>query len=227
MADEYFVKQDQRQHANPKPRATRVAPIDPAPIENRDPNNLNSHLDFQFYSVFAEPQTSPQSVDCIWEFSEIIYDCCRECTYKIIGLLCGVCLAIYWGIEFVPIIFSHVWCLTPFSQLCKIVLNGCCKPVWYLCTQLCVAPCTQSCAYLFHNFAVGKMTRPPTPSIFPARPKRKPAPKPVEKKDEPKIEKRETVVPVPVVVAAEKGKFEEFDKDQVTKTVRRQMMLFQ
>ncbi|XP_045200466.1 caveolin-2-like [Mercenaria mercenaria] len=224
MADEYFAQQDRERERVSKPRQTRVAPAEQQPKENRDPNNLNSHIECQYYSVFAEPQTSPQSVDCIWEFSEIVFDCFKECWYKMFGLCCGICIAIAWGIEFVPVIFSHVWCFTPFIQLLNIILTGWCRPVWFLCVNLCISPCTQSCAYFFHNCGYGKMTRPPTPKIFPDRPKRKAAPKPIENKIEPKKEEK-VLAPVPVVVAA-KGEFDEYDKEKIAKSVKRQMMLF-
>lgn len=231
MAEQYFAMLE-RQHEREtrKPRANRVGPAAQKPKENRDPNNINSHVQCQYYDVLAEPSTSPQTFDCIWEFSEVAFDCCKTCWYKLLGLLCGCCIAVAWAIEFVPLIASHVWCFTPIIQLCKIIVSGCCKPIWYLCTGLCVVPCTQSCAYLFHNFSYGRMTRPPTPQLFPDRPKKRSVPKPVEKKKkEPAVAKKnETAVPVPVVAAAATGKrseFDDFDKGNMAQSVRRQLML--
>lgn len=227
MADEYYAMQERNERNRaPKPRTNRVAPPEPKPKENRDPNNLNTHIRCEFYDAFAEPNTSPHSFECVWEFSEIVFECCRDCWYKLFGLFCGVCIAIHWAFEFVPIMFSHVWFLTPCNQSLKIVLNGCCRPLWFLTVNLCVTPCTQSCAYFFHNCGYGRMKRPPTPKIFPDRPKRIAPPKPKETKVEPpKQEEKKVAAPVPVVVAATKGEFDDYDKKKIANSVKRQMML--
>lgn len=201
----------------------RVAPVNPDPVENRDPNNLNSHIITDYFSVFGEPSTAPQSIECVWEFSEICYDCMRECTYKLMGLFCGVCIAIAWAFEFVPVLFSHVWFLTPCNHVISIVCGIWCKSFWHLWARLCVAPCTKSCAYFFANCGYGIKDRPESPPLFPRKPKKKAVPKP-EKKVEPKVEEKNEP-PVVVVAAARRSEFEDMDKEKVANSVRRQLML--
>ncbi|KAL4218961.1 hypothetical protein ACF0H5_021547 [Mactra antiquata] len=204
--------------------ANRVAPINPEPLENRDPNDINKHIVNDFYSVFGEPTTTPRSFDCIWEFSEICYDCMKECTYKLMGLCCGICIAIAWGIEFVPIIFSHIWCLTPCTQVVHIVCGIWMKSFWHLCARLCVAPCTKSCALIFTHCGDGLKHRPETPPLFPRGPKRTPKPKPVKEEQKPVVEEKKSVAPV-VLAAAAKGEWDDMDKSKIANSVKRQLML--
>lgn len=236
MADEYFAMQDRQRQ--PKPKPNRVAPRQPKPKKNRDPKNLNSHIKNDYYSVLAEPRSNTQSFDCIWEFSQLAFECCRDCWYKLFGLFCGCCIATAWAFQFVPVMFSHVWCLTPCNQVLKITVGHWCKWMCFLCARLCVAPCAQACSFLFHNFSYSRMTRPPTPSIFPERPKRgklEAKAKPVKKKKEPVVKKTNKVAtapasaptPSPIPVAAQHtGEFDDYDKEKIAKSVRRQMMLY-
>jgi len=203
--------------------ATRPKPVPvvPQPVENRDPNNINSHLNVEFADVIAEPP-APQSVDFVWECSEIFFDCFKLGLYKLFSLLCGVCIAIYWGLMFVPAFWYGIWVCTPFTQCVKI---GCAYPMKMCCKivlRACVTPCTRACGEIFHVFGSGE-PRAESPIFPPRKPRPKPQPKPVEEK--PKEEKKVSGSPAVPAVLVFKSEFEDYDKEKVRKSVRRQLML--
>lgn len=205
--------------AQPK-RVNRVAPREPPPKENRDPNNINDHLKVDFYSVLAEPTTSPQSLDCTWECSEIFFTCFFDCSYKLFSLFCGVCMAIYWAFEFVPVIFSSVWIFTPLRQFFYMACGFWCKSVWTLCLRCCVKPCARSCGHLFINCGDGTIDRSESPPLYTRKPRQKPQPKP-EVTEQPKEDKNTKIVPI---MAA--GEFDNYDKDKINNSVKRTMMFY-
>ena len=200
----------------------RVQPAPGAPPENRDPNDLNSHITIDFYSVLGEPQDT-KSFDCVWEFSEVFYDCFRSCCYKLATLCCGICIAISWGVDFVPTIFTTVWCLTPCHTLLHNVCTLWCKTCCTIMARCFIAPWCKSFGYLFRHFGDGTNRRPESPDIFPKSKKRSPPPlqpkptSPIVKSEE--SEKK--VVPVPV-----RASIGDYDKDKMVNSVRRQMMLY-
>lgn len=203
------------------PRGNRVAPKEPKHKENRDPNNINSHVECQFYSVFAEPSGGPRSFDCIWEFSELLYDCCKDCWYKLFSLCFGCCIAIAWGIEFVPVLFSNIWIFTPFRQCLNVVIGNWCRSCCFLLSQCFIAPWCNATAHIFRHCGYGVYKRPETPSLFPPRQK-KPKPKPVDKKSEPVVEEKKAAAPA---AGSAKGEFDNYDKEKMANSIRRQMLL--
>lgn len=198
----------------PNPRPNKVAPTAEEP-ENRDPKGINEHIKAEFYDVLAEPEDI-HSFDCVWEMSEILYSCCRSCWYKLITLLCGCCIAMYWGLEFAPILFHNVWCLTPLTQVFKIICGFWCKNFWMLCIRCLVTPITRSMAPFFRFCGDGLNKRVLTPSIFPNW-ERKTKVVPVPKKPaKPKT-------PLPQVVV--ENQFQDYDKEKMARSVKRQLML--
>ena len=191
-------------------KVNRVSPKEPPTKENRDPNNLNDHLKLQFSDVLAEPSSGPQSIDCTWECSEVFFSCCLECWYKLLTLLCGVCIAIYWGLQFVPVLLSNIWIFTPLRQLFWVACGFWCKNVWTLCTRCFLKPCMRSCGLLFINCGDGTIDRSEDPPLFPRKPRRKPEPK----QEEPQ---KDTFVV---------GGFEDYDKERIKNSVKRTLMLY-
>lgn len=190
----------------------QVAPASGEQKENRDPNGLNQHVKADFYEVLAEP-AGVRSPDCTWDMSETLYSCFKDCCYKLFTCLCGCCIAIYWALEFVPVIFAHVWCLTPAAQCFKIICGYWVKSFWVLCFTCMCSPIARSISPFFRFLGNGTK-RMDTPSIFP------------------KYERRPKPVAAPVVVKvdtpppAEKSEWEDYDKEKIAKSVKRQLMMF-
>ena len=195
--------------AGPKRSTARVAPQG-GEKENRDPNDLNKHIKVDFQNVLAEP-AGTHSFDCTWYFSETLYSCFLECCYKMATLFCGVCIAIYWAFQFAPLVFAHVWFLTPFYTLIRLVCGYWCKSMWYLCVRCCVSPVARSFAPLFRYCGNGLNERPESPSLFP-KPRRRP--------------KAEPVVAKPDTPPSPTGQWAAYDKGKIAKSVQRQLGLF-
>lgn len=196
-------------------RVHRVSPPELPPEENRDPNNLNDHLKVEFYNVIAEPPDGPQTADCTWEFSEIFFNCFLECWYKLLSLLCGVCFAVYWGLQFVPVLFTHVWILTPFRQLVYMTCGVWCKSVWTLFFSCCLKPWTRSCGYFFIHCSDGTVNRSETPPLSRRKLRLKP-----------EVAKQTTEVYKSFPVRPFKGEFDDYDKEKLTNSVKRTMMFY-
>ena len=208
----------------------RPVAVVPQPEEDRDPNRINSHHDIGYYDVFGETYR-PRSVEFVWECSEILFDCFKVGLYTLSSLLCGVCLAIYWGLMFVPSMWYGIWICTPCNQWLRMTFSHpsriCCK----LFLRTCVSPITSACGALFRVFSSG-MERPETP-LYPPR-----KPRPVFKPQEPKAIQQPKPQPVRVantpdkaeeiVVPVEPGyqsEFDEFDKDKIARSVKRQLLM--
>ena len=200
--------------SRPNPKPNRVAPAF-TEKENRDPNGLNAHIKCEFYDVIAEP-TGVHSFDCIWEMSEVLFSCCKQCWYKLFTLWFGCCIAAYWALEFAPVIFNHVWFLTPCLQVFKIICGFWCKNFFNLCVRCCVAPIAKSMAPFFRFCGDGLNKRADTPSIFPNWDKKKVPKAPKEEK------KPATPPPAP---ARRESHWEDYDKEKIAKSVKRQLML--
>ena len=195
--------------SNPKPN--RVAPAF-TENENRDPNGLNEHIKCEFYDVIAEPK-GIHSFDCTWEMSEVLFTCCKQCWYKLFTLMCGCCIAAYWAIEFAPVVFSHVWVLTPCVQVFRLICGFWCKNFLNLCVRCAVAPCAKAMAPFFRFCGDGLNKRADTPPIFPNW-------------DRKKVPKKEKKIDTPPPDAARReSHWEDYDKTKIAKSVKRQLML--
>ncbi|KAH3792532.1 hypothetical protein DPMN_146029 [Dreissena polymorpha] len=207
------------EEGNAPRRTNRVAPQPPPPPEDRDPKNINTHLKLDFYSVLAEPPTSPQSFDIVWECSETCFSCLQGCMYKLTTFFCGPCIAFYWGIQFVPFLFANIWIFTPLKQMFTLICGYWFKYCCYFCARTFVSPCTWACGALFINCGDGKRkVRPETPPLFTRKERPKPASKPAVQ-EKPREVKAAQVVTV-------QSDFDDYDKEKARQSVRRQLMMF-
>lgn len=107
-----------------------------------------------FDDVLAEVEGT-HSIDCIWKASYACFHGCKSCCYNIFTFFCGICVAIFWGLDFAVIAFAHVWFVTPFLRICMIHCNLCQKTfgTWVNC---CCAPCCEVFSLVFSNIRVEK-----------------------------------------------------------------------
>ncbi|VDI59892.1 caveolin 3 [Mytilus galloprovincialis] len=103
-------------------------------LVRRDPNELNSHVKVAFEDVLGEPDGA-HSIDCVWNLSYKCFNGGKNCCYKLLTTLCGLCIALYWGCMFAQITFEQVWCVTPGLRTCSIYA-GCCQIYWHFCAML-------------------------------------------------------------------------------------------
>ena len=105
--------------------------------------------------MFGEPD-GVRSLDCVWSMSYMCFECGKNCCYKFLTLLCGVCIALYWGCEFAVLSFDHVWCLTPAMRDFAICI-GCWQKLFGTCLSCCLAPVCEACGGIFSNIKITKL----------------------------------------------------------------------
>ncbi|KAL3852813.1 hypothetical protein ACJMK2_016428 [Sinanodonta woodiana] len=121
-------------------------------MDNRDPNELNGHIKVNFEDVLGEPE-GVRSIDCVWRNSYACFNCGKNCMYKFLTALCGICIALGWGCEFACTSFDHIWCLTPcmreFSIACGF-LQKCFGTI----INCCISPVCEACGMCFSKIQV-------------------------------------------------------------------------
>ncbi|PAA46898.1 hypothetical protein BOX15_Mlig027523g3 [Macrostomum lignano] len=96
-------------------------------LVNRDPNQLNGHLKVAFEDVLGEPEHA-HSIDCLWRNSYGCFTGGKNCCYKFVSVLSGLCIALCWGCTFAMVAFSNIWCIphAPRSSRSSSACSGRC-----------------------------------------------------------------------------------------------------
>merc|ERR1711976_830183 len=111
-------------------------------MEQRDINELNSHVKVVFEEVLGEPD-GVRSIDCVWRNSYMCFNGTLNCCYKVLSILCGVPLAFCRGCEFACTACSHIWYLTPAIR--GLAINcGACQKMITICLNSCLSPFMES-----------------------------------------------------------------------------------
>ena len=113
-------------------------------------NALYFKVDFE--DVLGEPDGA-HSFDKVWIFSYKCYRCGLGCCYKLLTLLCGLCIALYWGCTFACLTFEHVWCWTPYMR-CFSIFAGACQKFLGIIMNCCCAPFCETCGLFFSKITV-------------------------------------------------------------------------
>lgn len=107
-----------------------------------------------FEDVLGEPEGA-HSIDCVWNLSYKCFNGGKNCCYKLLTTLCGLCIGLQWGCTFAQITFGHVWCFTPGLRACSIYA-GCCQKVIGIFVSCCMAPFCETCGLLFSKINITK-----------------------------------------------------------------------
>ena len=91
-------------------------------LVNRDPNSMNNFIQVEFEDVLAEP-SGAHSSDCVWRNSFKCFNCGKNCSYKLLSCLTGICIALAWGCAFGELTFSVIWCWVPGLRYINIFLH--------------------------------------------------------------------------------------------------------
>ncbi|XP_046745744.1 caveolin-3-like isoform X1 [Diprion similis] len=130
-------------------------------LEDRDPNNLNQHLQVMWDDVIGEPD-GIRSPECAWRLSSHCFRLSRGCCYVFLSVLVAPLAALCLGCTFACLAFEHIWCIAPCLRVWKIT----CAATRNFCTatvQAVVRPCTESVGYLFHNVRIMNQRLPDGP----------------------------------------------------------------
>ena len=74
-------------------------------LSQRDPNNLNEHLQVMWDDVFGEPE-GVRSTDCAWSFSYKCFHGTRSCCYLLLTTLFAPFLAFCAAMNFACLAFN-------------------------------------------------------------------------------------------------------------------------
>eukprot|EP00178_Gracilaria_changii_P008074 TRINITY_DN2495_c0_g1_i1.p1 TRINITY_DN2495_c0_g1~~TRINITY_DN2495_c0_g1_i1.p1 ORF type:complete len:138 (-),score=5.17 TRINITY_DN2495_c0_g1_i1:112-525(-) len=120
-------------------------------LANRDPNNINDHLQVAWEEIFAEPDQI-HTIDCVWKYSAKCFTMWKTLCYIIATVICGIPIASCWGCFFACVAFQHIWDVTPSIKACAI---NCAitKKLYTICLDACLDPICTSCGKLFSAFS--------------------------------------------------------------------------
>ncbi|XP_069991264.1 caveolin-1 isoform X2 [Penaeus vannamei] len=91
----------------------------PFAMDNRDPNNLNPHIQVLWDDIVGEPE-GLRTPDGCWNCSIKCYDGTRRCCYVLLVVLFAPFIACCNGCQFACLAFNQVWCVGPCLRLWKI-----------------------------------------------------------------------------------------------------------
>lgn len=83
--------------------------------EDRDPEKLNDDVKIRFEEIIAEPD-GYHSSKYIWHLSHEVYIFCKDASYQVLSLFCGIPMAALWGILFAFVACAHVWIYAPLKR---------------------------------------------------------------------------------------------------------------
>ncbi|XP_034943730.1 caveolin-3-like isoform X2 [Chelonus insularis] len=134
-----------------KPNST-MGPESEADFEDRDPNNLNPHLQVMWDDVIGEPD-GIRSPECAWRLSGHCFRLSRSCCYIFLSILVAPITALILGFTFACVSFQHIWCIAPCLRIWKISCAAT-RSFFTACTHALVRPCTESLGYMFNNVRI-------------------------------------------------------------------------
>lgn len=76
--------------------------------------------------------------------------------YRITSLICGLPLAIYWGVYFALLSFCAIWCCEPYLKAYAIEL-GCVRRIFQTMLNAFYRPCFEAIGYIFYNIRIQKV----------------------------------------------------------------------
>ncbi|XP_069101264.1 caveolin-1-like [Argopecten irradians] len=134
--------------------AQQVEDYEQIDLTRRDPNSLHGNVQVAFHDVLGEPEGT-HSVDCVWTLSHTCFTCSKNCCYKVITTLCGLCIALMWGCEFAILTFELVWICTPALKAYQLFL-AILQRFFGTCISCCLAPICETVGLCFTNITMKK-----------------------------------------------------------------------
>ncbi|XP_050461097.1 caveolin-3-like isoform X1 [Cataglyphis hispanica] len=132
-----------------------------AELEDRDPNNLNQHLQVMWDDVIGEPE-GIRSPECGWRLSGHCFRLSRGCCYVLLSVLVAPVLALCFGFMFACLAFQHIWCVAPCLRVWKITCAAM-RNFLAAVTHAIVRPVMESMGYLCHNIRIFNQRLPDGP----------------------------------------------------------------
>jgi len=129
-----------------------VKPMAGFDMDNRDPNNINEHLQVMWDDVIGEPE-GIRSTECAWNCSYKCFRGTKNCCYLLLATIFAPCLAFCSAINFACLAFQHIWCMTPCLRTWKIncAFVRTCMTIGLAAT---CGPCAEICGLYFSKVRV-------------------------------------------------------------------------
>ncbi|XP_025833842.1 caveolin-3-like [Agrilus planipennis] len=102
--------------------------------EDRDPNDLNRHLEVSWEDVIGEPE-GVHSPEFIWKISNQCFRISKGCSYILLTAIFAPLTAFCFGFTFACLAFKHIWCTAPCLRVWKITCTA---------TRSFVTPCMEA-----------------------------------------------------------------------------------
>ncbi|XP_044010623.1 caveolin-3-like isoform X2 [Aphidius gifuensis] len=135
-----------------KSSGSSMGPDSAMDLEDRDPNNLNDHLQVNFNEVIGEPDNI-RSPECAWRLSRSCFNFSKGCCYISLSIFIAPICALFFGLAFACMSFQHIWCLGPLFKIWKISCNSV-RSFFVVFANSLIRPCMESLGYFFYNIRV-------------------------------------------------------------------------
>ena len=100
--------------------------------------------------MIGEPDGIHSDV-CVWRNSYTCFTCSFQLCYKVLTLLYGIPLSLFWACQYAGIAFLHIWYI--FLRLFMINC-GCAQKFYNTLLQCCLAPIFETMGLLFSGIVV-------------------------------------------------------------------------
>ncbi|CAF0965134.1 unnamed protein product [Adineta steineri] len=84
---------------------------------SRDPYGINKHFQLDFFNVIAEPDRSAYSFDLLHRASTQVYKYSKLFIYRLLTIIFGLPLMLFWGLIIGAYTFLMIWVLAPIRRL--------------------------------------------------------------------------------------------------------------
>ncbi|CAG9132467.1 unnamed protein product [Plutella xylostella] len=121
-------------------------------LEDRDPNNLNPHVQIVWDDVIGEPEGA-RSPECAWRLSAYCFQHARDWCYTGLAVLAAPPCALAMGCCFACLAFEQIWCVAPCTRCLKIYLASV-RTIVQACMSACVVPVAEAVGHLCRHIRV-------------------------------------------------------------------------
>ncbi|GMT10385.1 hypothetical protein PFISCL1PPCAC_1682 [Pristionchus fissidentatus] len=122
-------------------------------MKNRDPMKINRDLKVGFNEIFAEPDVTLHSIDCVWMNSYKVFELTKLWWYRFLSVICGLPIAVLMGCCFACFSFNIIWCFQPCVRAFRINMLFI-KQLWAYTVHIFLRPLTLACGGFFSTIRI-------------------------------------------------------------------------
>ncbi|GMR56557.1 hypothetical protein PMAYCL1PPCAC_26752 [Pristionchus mayeri] len=122
-------------------------------MQNRDPKRINRDLRVRFNEIFAEPDVTLHSIDCVWMNSYKVFELTKLWWYRFLSIICGLPIAVCMGCCFACMSFNIIWIFQPCVRAFRINMLFI-KQLWAYTVHIFIRPWTLACGGIFSTIRI-------------------------------------------------------------------------